>query len=252
MDAVFNIKRFGNLLKREFTYSWKIFLYIVTGLVAYFIVAKLLDSIWLFKLMNLLLVIGIAIIICGTSLINKNLNKNNFNAFFTVPASNFEKWLLLWVKSVLIMPILVIATITLLNLILPSFPLNEIFSNEIGLKGIYFTFFCQSLFFFGYIYFRKRSLVNTAIAVTVLFILIYFISKLIINQIYPEVTPIHDNLSIIEILNFDGFYNHTVARNHYVVTGTTTIYEICSWIIKLIFPFGLWALSYIRFREKEI
>ncbi|MFV0538918.1 MAG: hypothetical protein ACK5M3_16365 [Dysgonomonas sp.] len=121
MNAVFNIKRFGNLSKREITYTWKTFLYIVAGLIVYFITAKLLDSMWQIQLMNLLPIIGIALIICGAPFINKNLNNANFIPFLTTPASNFEKWLLVWTKSALIMPALIIGTIVILN-----YPLAEL------------------------------------------------------------------------------------------------------------------------------
>ncbi|MFV0537035.1 MAG: hypothetical protein ACK5M3_06625 [Dysgonomonas sp.] len=111
-----------------------------------------------------------------------------------------------------------------------------------------FTF--QSIFFLGYIYFRERALVKSAIAITILFLLVYLISKVIIKQFYPEIIGVRESLDVFSILNFNGFYLRETGS--YIETGTTIIYEICSWIIKLIFPFGLWALSYIKFREKEI
>ena len=250
MDTVFNIKRFGNLFKREFTYTWKTFLYVITGLIVYFIAAKLLDSMWQFQLMNLLPIIGIALTICGVSFINKNLNNTNFIPFLTTPASNFEKWLLIWTKSTLIMPILIISTILLLSYISPIQLADRLMTTKYILEKILALFTFQSIFFLGYIYFRERALVKSAIAITVLFLLVYLISKVIIKQFYPEIIGVRESLDIFSILNFDGFYMRETGS--YVETGTTTIYEICSWIIKLIFPFGLWALSYIRFREKEI
>ncbi len=250
MYAVFNIKRVGNIFKRELTYTWKTFLYIVAGLTVYFIAAKLLDSMWQFQLMNLLPIIGIALIICGAPFINKNLNNANFTPFLTTPASNFEKWLLIWTKSTLIMPVLIIGTIVILNYISPVHIVDKLIETQYIKEKIMALFTFQSIFFLGYIYFRERALVKSAIAITVLFLLVYLISKVIIKQFYPEIIGVRESLDIFSILNFDGFYLRETSS--YIETGTTTIYEICSWIIKLIFPFGLWGLSYIRFREKEI
>lgn len=250
MNAVFNIKRFGNLFQREVTYTWKTFLYIVTGLVVYFIAAKLLDSMWQFQLMHLLPIIGVALIICGAPFINKNLNNANFIPFLTTPASNFEKWFLIWAKSALIMPILIIGTILLLSYISPIQSADRLMSTDHIKEKLLALFTFQSVFFLGYIYFRERALVKSAIAIAVLFLLVYLVSKLIIKQFYPEIIGVRGSLDIFSILNFDGFYLRETGN--YIETGTTIIYEICSWIIKLIFPFGLWALSYIKFREKEI
>jgi hypothetical protein len=195
-------------------------------------------------------VIGIALVVCGTPFINKNLDKTNFNSFFTIPASNFERWLLLWAKSVLIMPILVAGTIFLLNWISPSLAVDKIISTGHIAERIYVLLAYQSIFFSGYIYFRERSFIKSAMAIATLFIFIYFISKLIISQFYPEVAKVHESLDIMNILNFDGFYDR-VTKN-YVETGTTTTYEVCLWIVRLIFPVGLWVVSYIRLRETEI
>lgn len=250
MDAVFNIKRFSNLFRREFTYTWKTFLYIVTGLVVYFTAAKLLDATWQFQLMSLLPIIGFALIICGTPFINKNLNKANSVPFLTTPASSFEKWLLIWVKSVLITPILVIGTILLLNQISPIHALKQIIDTKYITERIHFLFAFQSVFFLGYIYFKERVLVKAAIAITMLFMLAYLISKFIISQFYPEIIEVEDSLNIFSILDFNGFYHR--ASSSYIETETTTVYKICLWIIKLIFPLGLWVLSYIKLREREI
>lgn len=250
MDAIFNIKRFGNLLAREFAYTWKTFLYIVMGLIVYFIAGKLLDSMWQFQLMSLLPIIAIALIICGAPFINKNLNKANFVPFLTTPASNFEKWLLIWAKSVLIMPILIIGTILLLNQISSIQTVDRIFDTKHIFNKIHFLLAFQSVFFLGYIYFKERVLVKAAIALTVLFMLAYLISKLIIGQFYPEILEVKKTMDIFYILNFDGFYQR--ATGSYIEMGTTVIYDVCSWIIKLIFPLGLWFLSYLKLREREI
>lgn len=250
MDAIFNIKRFGNLLRREFTYTWKTFLYLVTGLVVYFTAAKLLDATWQFHLMYLLPIIGFGLIICGTPFINKNLNKANSVPFLTTPASGFEKWLLIWGKSALITPVLVIGTILLLDQISPIGSLEQITGTKYITERIHFLFAFQSVFFLGYIYFKERVLVKATIAITVLFMLAYFISKVIIRQFYPEITGVVDSLNIFYILDFSGFYNQ--ATHSYTETGNTAIYRTCLWIIKLIFPLGLWVLSYIKLREREI
>ncbi|GAB6007973.1 hypothetical protein [Dysgonomonas reticulitermitis] len=250
MDAIFNIKCFGNLLRREFTYTWKTFLYIVTGLVVYFIVAKLLDSTWEFKFTNFLPIFGLGLIVCGVPFINKNLNKANSVSFLSTPASNFEKWLLMWCKSVVITPILVIGTILLLDQISPIQTLDEIISTDYIPERIHFIYAFQSVFFFGYIYFKERSLVKSGIIIPVLFMLAYILSKVIISQFYPEIIGVVDSLNIFEILNFNGFYQQTT--DSFIETGTTVAYYICLWIIKLIFPLGLWVLSYIKLREREI
>jgi hypothetical protein len=222
----------------------------VTGLVVYFTAAKLLDATWQFRLISLLPIMGFALIICGISFINKNLNRANSVPFLTTPASSFEKWLLIWSKTVLITPILVLGTILLLNQISPIHTIKEIFDPQYITEKIHFMFALQSVFFLGYIYFKERVLVKAAIAITMLFILAYLISKVIISQFYPEITGVVNSLNLFSILDFHGFYQPTTLS--YIETGNTTVYRICLWIIKLIFPLGLWVLSYIKLREREI
>ncbi len=250
MDAVFNIKRFGNLFKREFTYTWKIFFYIVAGLVVYFIAAKLLDSTWEFKFSNFLPIFGLGLIVCGAPFINKNLSKANSVSFLSTPASTFEKWLLLWCKSAVITPVLVVGTILLLDQISPIRTLGEIISTDYIPVRIHFIYAFQSIFFLGYIYFKERTLVKSGIVIPILFTFAYMVSKVIISQFYPEIIKVNDSLNMFSILAFNGFYQQTTDT--FVETGTTIAYDICLWVIKLIFPVGLWVLSYIKLREREI
>lgn len=250
MNAVFNLKRFVYLAKREVIYSWKVFLYLIAGFIVYFILAQLLDNIWDTNLLNVIPIAALAIMICGTSLVDKNLSKTNAKSFFTIPVSNFERWLILWLKAIIVMPVLLVSVVYLLDAITPIQSLKYVVDINYLTERIQFLLAFQSVFFLGYIYFRKRSLVKAGIAFAILIILIHLISKLVISQLYPEVYATKESFNLMYILAFDGFYNWNT--HSYTAITTSAIYDICLWIIKLIFPFGLWFVSYIRLRETEI
>lgn len=242
MDTVFNIKRFGSFAKRELTYSWKTYVYVILGVIAYYILAQLMDSIWQMNLTILLPALAVILITCAIPLMDKNMNKANFIPFFTTPISTFERWLLLWLKAVIIMPILVIATIFLLHQISPMTWLELATTNTNNTKEIWANIHgvlaWQSIFFFGYIYFRKRALIKIIIAITVFIVLVNLLSNVINSQFYPEIAEMKKSIDITHIFHF--------------YMKTTIIYDICQWTIKLIFPFGLWIASYFRLRETDI
>ncbi|MDR1091596.1 MAG: hypothetical protein LBL79_11015 [Prevotella sp.] len=259
MDAVFNIKRFGDLMKKEIAYSWKTYSYILLGMIAYYIIAKLIDTIWQINLIVVFPALVILLMVCVIPVIDRNMNKANFIPFLTSPVSTFERWTMLWAKSVLIMPILIIATLLLLDEVSPMLPIDKLYkgkSTEQIVTVIHSFLAFQSIFFFGYIYFKKRAVIKTILAITAFALLASLISNIILSsRLYPEIagdTLLKNSINLIEILEFNGFYRSVSGNHIFVSTGTTAVYDACLWVFRLIFPFGLWVLSYIRLREREI
>jgi hypothetical protein len=246
-------------MKKEIAYSWKTYSYILLGITAYYIIAKLTDTIWHINLTFLLMPLIIVLVSCAIPVIDRNLNRADSIPFFTTPASTFERWMMLWMKTVIIMPALVIAVIFLLHQVSPIPLIDQMLkvknTGEI-LTVVHSILAWQSIFFFGYIYFKKRPLIKIIIAITVFALLASLISNIILSsQLYPEIagnTLLKSSINLIEIFEFNGFYRSDSGVYIFVSTGTTAIYDACLWVFRLIFPFGLWALSYIRLRETEI
>jgi hypothetical protein len=159
---------------------------------------------------------------------------------------------MMWGKNVIVFPLVIF----IISYIL-SFISSVTFDKEYGslslfigsLSNLYTLFAIQSVFMFGYIYFRKRAFIKTLIAMAIFLTVAISISQIIITQFYQELLQLGEPLP-----NFQkGSYN-MLDRDSLERAGLTIpfAYDVARSIIILIFPFGMWMLSYFRLRETEI
>lgn len=252
MSAVLNIERFWNLQKREFAMYWKQYLFIICGIAAYYTIATVWESIDTGWLWNMLPPVYVAIIICSISF-DKNLSDANSTFYFTLPVSTFERFLGLWIKYIVIIPLLVFGASVCLDFISSLFvstthPVVK-FSDWWDYHMLYAA---QSVFLFGYACLKKRSFVKTLSLIAVFFIFIIIVSKIIISQFYPDVSYIRSSMDPISILSFDGYWIPEGDSSRFVTTKTTMLYDVTKYILAAIFPLGMWILTYFKLRETEV
>lgn len=253
MDTIFNITRFIDLIKREAIASWRQYAYMILGIVAYFIIALLVDKMWGVQMLRMLPAIYIIIIILSALFIDRNLNKENSMFYFTLPTSTFERFLTLWIKCVIVVPALMLGIALLLHSISSTLGVNTYSTPLDWTKSWHEIFILQSLFLAGYIYFRKHALIKTLVIITAFFILVTLLSKVIIFNFYPEIAQIKNSMDISLVFNYHGSYNVRDGESYKkIITRITPVYEAARYVLKAIFPLGIWVLSYFKMRETEI
>ncbi len=256
MDKVFNINRFWKLVKKETALYHKQYLFIICGLLAYFIIAVLVYSLYNDRvLLQFMPVIYVVMIVCVSPFLDKNLNESNISFYLSTPASSFERFLAMWCKNVIVFPLIIFIISCLLDAI-TSVVLNEdyVTLNFVdSFSTIHFLFAVQSIFMFGYVYFKKKAFVKTLIAITVMFILVISISQIMVTQFYPEILKLKNNMHIMPNYNGQGI-GLFFSRGFFEATGLSIplAYDISRGIIQLVFPIGVWVLSYFKLRETEI
>lgn len=249
MNTVFNITRFGNLMKKEAIASWRFYLYIILGVIAFFIMAIILEEKW--PLLKISIPpLYMLFVICVAPMIDRNMSVQNVSFYLSLPVSKFERWLLLWLKAVIILPLILTILVYIFNEISPIIGIGNLNGKGI-LKKIYMILSLQSIFFFAFIYSRKR--IVPIIALVAFLILIYAVSNIIINTFYPEISTVKSGMDPFYIWDFDGYYYKETANGKYHLNKleTTMIYDTAKYVVKAIFPLGMWVLSYIRLKETE-
>ena len=165
MNAIFNINRFWELEKRNFFLSRMQYLYIAGGLAGLYFLSMLLnvlttDSnlIWLINF-----IVG-TIIIAGPCFFEKSRGKHSSIFDFTLPSSTFEKFISVWIKYVVVLPLMVFVLFLLLNIITGFIPVEgvQVHAKEMVLtenlykpKVLFVMLFFQSIFMCGYYYFKR-------------------------------------------------------------------------------------------------
>lgn len=256
MDKVFNINRFWKLVKKETALCHKQYLFIICGLLAYFIIAVLVHSLYNNRiLLEFMPFIYVVMIICVSPFLDKNLSESNISFYLSTPASSFERFLVMWGKNVIIFPLIIFIVSYLLDAI-TSVVLKEDYATLSfvdSFSGIHFLFAVQSVFIFGYVYFKKKAFVKTLIAITVMFIMVISISQIMITQFYPEVLELKNNMNLLP--NYNGQGIGIIFNRSFLERAGLSIplaYDIARGIIQLVFPIGVWVLSYFKLRETEI
>lgn len=255
MNTVFNINRFWNLIKKEFVTYRKQYLFVICGLVAYFVIAALMyhlyDNSFAFML-QFIAVIYVVLIMCVAPFLDKSLKESNILFYLSGPVSTFERFLMMWGKNVIVFPLVIF----IISYIL-SFISSVTFDEEYGslplfigsLSNLYTLFAIQSVFMFGYIYFRKRAFIKTLIAMAIFLTVVLSIFQIIITQFYPELQQLGLPLPNSQKGGFNLFDRDYMERAGLTIPFA---YDVARSIIILIFPLGMWILSYFRLRETEI
>lgn len=247
MNNIFNITRFWNLLKKDFFTTWKKALgawLIVFGM---FVLCIILSETTHDPRMDvfMLTIVTACIIILFCPFIvesNKDIKKQLFNVI--LPTSTFEKFLSFIVRNAILIPVVVIGSLYLFHSILEykyhyQSYYDPNYFNFINLNFLCTIIACQSVFILGYFYFKKYAIFKTTISV----IVIVYILLNGISYYYKSINYFDGDI-------YDYLFAVSYAKEW---TGTaSTILYICNIVMWLIFPFGLWAISYRRLKETEL
>jgi hypothetical protein len=175
--------------------------------------------------------------------------------FLTIPASQFEKYLALFLMVLLFVPVFLAVfytiegiTFSIVNARLPvgspHYKLLDLTSSYLDPEMRYLTFITPSFFLVGSIYFSKVPFVKTAVIAFVLyFITSLFLNEFIIRQLWPPRE--HYGSTLFQEVSFiqnRRWYRVELAGQPRIIVNT---------ILTLTIPF-LWFIAYIRFKEKEL
>jgi len=169
--------------------------------------------------------------------------------YFMLPASQAEKWLSMFFHCVIATPIVVILSITLIDLCLyPFYPWAEkslwITSFDSGINfsrttlGGFMTFFIvQSFCFLGNIWFQRAKIQKTVVAIVILLVA-HAIFMLILWKLFGAInyaTGPSTSLTIEDMMGFSKIWG---------IISMTIIY--------LVAPVGLWIVSFIKMKEQQL
>ena len=256
MDNVFNIHRFTRLFIKHTAEHYKTYLMALAVLIG---VLLLGGSFMVYIInepieLNAQTVIFSAIYILAGSIFTSTVfadfgDKKKAIASLTLPASNFEKFLVGWVWSYLLFSIIFIGAFYLALYFFMHMrhwashndEVFNIFSQPAVFLFIPFTF-VNSFALFGAIYFNKLHFIKTGfvffISVAVLVIFnTFFLEGLLGRSVRPAVP--FSNVNFVQ--------NH----NDYDI-GMLNRYDLAVYWLMIIVSVLLWTASYFRIKEKQV
>lgn len=191
----------------------------------------------------------IGFLLIAPCLLETNLTKRNSTLYILLPASVFEKFLHIWIKYLLLLPVFCALLILCLKGLfsLTDITYLNIFSRDIASyiisKDYIITFsILQATFFIGYFGF-KRQLLLKSLAISVAIFSICMGIILLIITLMPEKAPECywvDNLG-------------TWPRTNYPLSATTlAIVNFCNYAVPICFVLGSWISSYFLLKEKQL
>ena len=255
MKNIFNGKRFMTLLKKEAydlrSQYLKLMLIVTCTFLVIFLLFLFADN----KETNIAygrmrFVIGIMFLLGGTLLAPFQLYKRHNNKifgvnYFMLPASQTEKWLSMFFYCVIATPVVLLLSITLIDLCLyPFYPwadkslwltFNNMDSNydKTLFETLLNLFSVQSMFFLGNIWFKRAKVQKTILAMIILMIAyIAFVGILVKLSGITNIPPIQG-------ISFElGEFSY--------------ILQIFKTINYLIAPVGLWIVSFMKMKEQQL
>ena len=252
MKDIFSFKRF-TLLERyklpETLLHSLFFIIIVTGI--YFSLLFFDAYGWhgMYGYGSLVVLLTVLILAIAPCLFENSLNKYNSVFDFTLPASTFEKFLQLYLKYVILIPVLCLGIIWLLNSVISSLEisgLNEftsVVSRIISIKGELMVYIMlQPIYFTGYFLFRNRVLIKSI--VTSIFLSVFV--SIIMNEMSHYLMPGNHGIKIDNVLSFSPVFSFPLSESSEIIL------RICNYGGPIIYLLGLWITSYFLLREKEI
>ena len=170
-----------------------------------------------------------------------------------LPASQTEKWLSMFFYCVIVTPVVIVLTVTLIDLCLyPFYPWAE--------KSLWFTFnnldsnydktlfetllnlfAIQSMLFLGNIWFKRAKVQKTILTIIILMVA-YAIFLLILAK----------TLGTISINNSSGI-GLSLSVDYKNFLGVSKIWNTINMTISyLIAPVGLWIVSFMKMKEQQL
>jgi len=185
--------------------------------------------------------------------------------YFMLPASQAEKWLSMFFYCVIATPVVVILSITLIDLCLyPFFPWGEktlwitfsevsaynYFNSKNFLEALILYFVFQSLLFLGNIWFQRAKIQKTVVAIIIL-LFAHMIFILFLVKVFG-VPGTSIDINGFGVISFNKAMNmsYNKAKN---MLGFSEIWSIINMMISyLIAPIGLWVVSFMKMKEQQL
>ncbi|OJU48314.1 MAG: hypothetical protein BGN96_11870 [Bacteroidales bacterium 45-6] len=255
MSNIFDIHRFGKLFTREFgRYSPKL---IGIGSVGLGIFALTVIYSYVFQSSPLnfsFVAFGVALTVLAPIIYHKRVDRTNSIFDFTLPVSSFEKFLVKWSFSVILMPAFVIAYLLLIGWLyrlMPGGMCVESGSRIIDfLKSLSFEQICsisalQSFFLVGSFYFRKHVFWKVSLSLIIYFLLFALVFILFHQSMFLE------NHQVSLGINFWGDMMYSDSNHSHTLSGINrNLFVYIS--LNLVAPLGMWVVSFLKLRETEV
>jgi hypothetical protein len=260
MKNIFNGKRFMLLLKKE-AYDLrnqylKLMLIVACTYLVVFLISLLAENESFTDYTKTRYIIC-ATFIVGAILLSpfqlyKRYNHKVYGVnYFMLPASQAEKWLSMFINCVVAIPVVIILTITLVDLctypFLPwadkslwlafsNFSNPNLYSDK-TLSDILMFFAFQSILFLGNIWFKRAKVQKTIAAIITLMIAFAVFALIFAKILGTEIFQHSGSPSALE--------NMVEAVSHQWKTITKIIYY-------LVAPIGLWIVSFLKLKEQQL
>lgn len=254
MNAIFNINRFASYLKLTFNTSRKHYL-IIAGIALGLCLIAILFAYgenWgkakdIFEITASALIVTTIVAPC---IMEPSLNKNIAAINFIRPISITERFLAMFLKYVILIPLIALLFIYLIDSIIAYFDINEHlpkYARKEFVKGVlYYEFLytiygAQALFFLGYLYFRKYTVFKT---ISIIILSVFLIS--IIGSASAKIIAGEEfSKSFFELMQPLSFVNKHAPPAHWIIILSDSIF-------KIFFPVVLWIIAYFKLKETEI
>ena len=245
----FNLKRFWNYAKRDFYYSRNYYLGIVGILAGIFVLTMIFH--FLDQKMEsrafceMIQFAGIMLFLVAPLIMEEKRYKKQAIFSNILPVSNVEKFLNFWLKYVVIVQLICWITVVFLSTIYSYSTGNEYTSIVNGGTKDFVSFVkmflgLHSLALLGYYFFKKYALVKTGTSILVALLIFYFVVSI--------------SYKILGIQHFNPTNDYFAPLKYFnwlEIPASPVIYVI-HYIFRLIFPFGIWFVTYLKLKETEI
>lgn len=242
---IFDINRFGLLLRKKLIDGKSAMLYELLGLVAVLaLLFGLVAASGMVSAQSQLVIFKIGIAVLGIVYADRAFNetKNRVKGMFylSTPASHLEKFLSALLYTSLFFPIafmlVFLAVDGLFYVVLNGTGLVHMQSIlSIGsmdvLNSVRDLLLLQSVFMLGSIWFKKRSLLKSAIAIVGFYALIAIVFLLVLSPKFGS----YNGLSMDVGMDQNEFINQI-------------LFNLFNWLL----PVYFWVVAYFRLKEKEI
>lgn len=258
MNTVFNIERYLKLEKRNLFFSRMHYVYILGGLTGIYLLSMLTKVLADTSLSALVYLAAFVVMVAGPCLFEKSRNKHSSIFDFILPTSTLEKFLSIWLKYVVIIPLAIFLLFLILNTLSGFIAVDAIKEHadsmsidhiQGGTKAFFFIFGTQAAFLGGYFYFRRYAFAKTSVLL-LLFLIAFVIIVIFIGTYFFKGQAVAFNLgSNMSNNSYDMGYNmgHTVST-----LIDDPFIKILDIIINTVFIVGMWTVCFFKLRETEI
>lgn len=276
MNNTFSFRRFGLLLRKTIyekglVLGGTFILVIVLILFGYSSLSNVRQSAYP---QSIGFVIGLFSITIIVNILLNNFSKKSIAAsYLTLPCSNFEKWLSIFVTAVLIYLPLFLVVLKVVDLLFldyyrelavtkfhysakqleVDFPyLAYSFIEKDNLNRMTFSLFLSTFFglggvaVVGSLYFNQKSYIKSALVFLGLFVAFSFLGDLLFSFIIGEKTTTSG------ILNFTKAVVSTENKKVYPINATESIKNLVKYFMMIFIPAALWLIGLVRFGDKEL